>query len=140
MPDATTAVDLDAIETRAAHLHEYGTLTDGPLQEDLDELTGNDVPAMAAEIRRLRTERNRYRTAWRLARTRALSTSGAADRYATRAREGQTALQDMLGVLLGAQMELDEAQAEVAALKAVLAKAHTAAGVVVLAASEETGQ
>lgn len=49
-------LDLDAIETRAAHLHEYGTLNDKPLQADLDQLTGTDVPAMAAEIRRLQAE------------------------------------------------------------------------------------
>lgn len=76
----------------------------------------------AGEVDRLHVERRRYRIAWRMARTRALATGGAADRYAARAREGQSAMQDMLGALLGAQMERDELQAEVAALRAVLAK------------------
>ncbi|MYW46352.1 hypothetical protein [Streptomyces sp. SID161] len=44
-------LDLDAIEVQAAHLYEYGTLDDAPLQADLDQLTGT---AMADEIRRLR--------------------------------------------------------------------------------------
>lgn len=47
-------LDLDEIETRAAHLHEYATLTDGPLQTDADQLTGKDVPALVKEVRRLR--------------------------------------------------------------------------------------
>ncbi len=51
-----TSLDLNAIETRAAHLDEYALLTDEPLQADLDQLTHVDVPAMAAEIRRLRGE------------------------------------------------------------------------------------
>jgi len=95
------------------------------LVERRDDRTRLAEAAMAvadAEQQRLHTERTRYRTAWRLARTRALSTSGAADRYATRAREGQTALADMVGALIGMQMERDEAQAEAAALRAVLAK------------------
>jgi hypothetical protein len=51
-----TRAQLDGIEKRAAHLHQYGTLTDGPLQADLDQLAGQDVPALLAEIRRLREE------------------------------------------------------------------------------------
>lgn len=42
-------LDLDAIEARAAHLYEY---VEQP--EEADVLAGTDVPAMAAEIRRLR--------------------------------------------------------------------------------------
>jgi hypothetical protein len=49
-----------------------------------------------AEINQLTTERNRYRIAWRGARTRALSTGSAADRYAARAQALQAALQEML--------------------------------------------
>ncbi|MEV6014693.1 hypothetical protein [Streptomyces sp. NPDC051997] len=51
-----TEDQLDDIENRAAHLTEYGTLDDEPLQEDLDRLTGIEVPALLAEIRRLRAE------------------------------------------------------------------------------------
>jgi hypothetical protein len=46
-----TGQQLDEIDTRAAYLDEYGTLTDGPLQADLDQVVGTDVPAMLAEIR-----------------------------------------------------------------------------------------
>ncbi|MEV5770136.1 hypothetical protein AB0L49_02530 [Streptomyces antimycoticus] len=71
------------------------------------------TPETAAELDRLQVERDRYRTAWRMARTRALATGGAADMYAARAREGQTALQDMLASLLTMQIERDEARARV---------------------------
>lgn len=50
-----TDQQLDEIETRAASLYEYATLADEPLQADVDQLTGVDVPAMLDEIRRLRT-------------------------------------------------------------------------------------
>jgi hypothetical protein len=56
MNQPLTADQLDDIEARAAHLTEYATLTDKPLQADADQLTGTDVPALLAEIRRLRTE------------------------------------------------------------------------------------
>jgi hypothetical protein len=55
-PKPLTAQQLDEIETRAASLHEYATLTDIPLQADADQLTGEDVGALLAEIRRLRAE------------------------------------------------------------------------------------
>ncbi|MCX5598379.1 hypothetical protein OOK29_09540 [Streptomyces phaeochromogenes] len=57
MTDTTplTSQQLDDIETRAASLHEYATLTDEPFQADADELTGVDVPALLAEVRRLQT-------------------------------------------------------------------------------------
>ncbi|MFB7440211.1 hypothetical protein ACFC01_17940 [Streptomyces mirabilis] len=51
--DPLTGQQLDEIETRAASLHEYATLTDQPLQADADQLTGEDVPALLAEVRRL---------------------------------------------------------------------------------------
>jgi hypothetical protein len=47
----TQPLDLDAIEARAAHLYEYVQQPD-----EADVLAGTDVPAMAAEIRRLRAE------------------------------------------------------------------------------------
>lgn len=51
MPDHTppTDADLDLIEQRAAHLYEYDDLPD-----DVDILTGTEVPALVAEVRRLR--------------------------------------------------------------------------------------
>lgn len=45
---------LDEIAGRAASLHEYATLDDAPFQADADQLTGEDVPTLLAEIRRLR--------------------------------------------------------------------------------------
>lgn len=58
MTDRTplTTDQLDDIETRTATLWEYATLTDGPLQADANQLTGEDVPALLAEVRRLRAE------------------------------------------------------------------------------------
>jgi hypothetical protein len=56
-----TEQQLDDIETRAASLWEYATLTDIPLQADADQLTGEDVPALLAEVRRLRVERDAFR-------------------------------------------------------------------------------
>ncbi|WP_275462108.1 hypothetical protein [Streptomyces noursei] len=74
-------------------------------------------PETAAEAERLRTERDRYRTAWRRARTRAVATGSAADRYAARAREFQTAAQDLLAALLDAQVQRNELRARVAELE-----------------------
>lgn len=45
---------LDEIETRAASLYEYATLDDAPFQADADQLTGTDVPALIADLRRAR--------------------------------------------------------------------------------------
>jgi hypothetical protein len=59
MTEPLTADQLDDIATRAASLHEYATLTDTPLQADADQLAGTDVPALLAEIRRLRAEATR---------------------------------------------------------------------------------
>ncbi|WP_030372361.1 coiled-coil domain-containing protein [Streptomyces rimosus] len=63
------------------------------------------------------SEAERYCIAWRRARTRALSTGSAADRYAARARELQTAVQDMFGASLATQMERDELRDRVAELE-----------------------
>ncbi|MGW2742332.1 hypothetical protein [Streptomyces sp. NPDC001450] len=67
------------------------------------------------ESQRLQTERDRYRIAWRIARTRALSAGGAADRYAAHARDAQEALQHMLFAVIAGQLgrkaAIDEAVA-----------------------------
>ncbi len=62
MTSELTTQRLDEIETRAASLTEYALLADEPLQADADQLTGEDVPALIAEIRRLHepTEPSRY--------------------------------------------------------------------------------
>ncbi|MFJ7049001.1 hypothetical protein ACIQVC_37185 [Streptomyces sp. NPDC101112] len=76
---------------------------------------------MAPVLRRLidaEAQAERYRTAWGLARTRAISTGGAADRYAARAREGQEALQHMLFAIIAAQLARKAATAEAAQLRA----------------------
>lgn len=49
-------IDLDEITTRAAHLYEYVTVADPNGQAALDELAGTDVPALLAEVRRLRQQ------------------------------------------------------------------------------------
>lgn len=61
------------------------------------------APEAAAEVARLRVERERYRLAWHRARTRALSAGGAADRYAARAGELQDALQESVFACLALQ-------------------------------------
>ena len=75
-------------------------------------------PEVAAELERLRVERDRYRTAWGRARTRALSVGGAADRYAARARDAQEALQHMFFTVIASQLARKAAADEIAALKA----------------------
>ncbi|MGW2210158.1 hypothetical protein [Streptomyces sp. NPDC001781] len=104
-----------AVQDRAAHEH--------PTWEDLYCL--NLVSWMgertAPVLRRLldaESQAERYRTAWRTARTRALALGGAADRAGERARAGQAALQDMLEALLTRQIERDAALKRVAELEA----------------------
>ncbi|MGW1497540.1 hypothetical protein ACWCQW_02930 [Streptomyces mirabilis] len=52
-PDPLTGQQLDEIETRAAHLYEYGDPTD-TRTAGWEELAGTDVPALLAEVRSLR--------------------------------------------------------------------------------------
>jgi hypothetical protein len=82
-------------------------------------------PETAAEHARIRAERDRYRTAWRMARTRALSAGGAADRYAGYARAGQEALQNMLFTVIAAQIARNVAVDEAAELRARIAELET---------------
>ncbi|MET7429586.1 hypothetical protein ABZT16_11390 [Streptomyces flaveolus] len=53
-------LDLDEIETRAAHLYEYGTMSSQDGQNALDQLTDSDVPALIETVRRLRAERDQF--------------------------------------------------------------------------------
>lgn len=86
-------------------------------------------PETAAELARLHAElvvseqrSERRRIAWRMARQRAVSVGGAADRYAARARQGQEALQDMLFTVIVAQMACRAARMESEELRARLAE------------------
>lgn len=72
--------------------------------------------SLAAEVGRLREERDRYRTSWRTARGRALSVGSAADRYAARARDAQEALQNTLLSTICSQLARTAAQKEAAEL------------------------
>jgi hypothetical protein len=56
MTNQPEPLDLDAIEARAGGLYEYATGLDTAWQEEADRLAGTDVPALVAEIRRLRDE------------------------------------------------------------------------------------
>ncbi|MFF7946978.1 hypothetical protein [Streptomyces griseorubiginosus] len=60
-PTPPTEQQLAEIDARAAYLDEYATLTDGPLQADADQVWGKDVPALLAEIRRLRAQQSATR-------------------------------------------------------------------------------
>lgn len=51
-----TPEQLDEIATRAAGLYEYATGLDDAWQDEADQLTGTDVPALVDEVRRLREE------------------------------------------------------------------------------------
>lgn len=51
-----TEQQLDEIAARAAHLHEYVAVDVEGAQPDFDKLTGEDAPALLAEVRRLRDE------------------------------------------------------------------------------------
>ncbi|NUO43684.1 MAG: hypothetical protein HOV82_16800 [Streptomyces sp.] len=51
-----TNLDLDEIAGRAAGLYEYATGLDAAWQDEADQLAGTDVPALLAEVRRLRDE------------------------------------------------------------------------------------
>lgn len=85
---------------------------------------------MAPVLRRLldaESRAERYRTAWQLARTRAISTGGAADRYAARAREGQEALQHVLFAVIAAQIARKAATDEAAGLRARVHELEAAA-------------
>ncbi len=75
---------LDENATRAAHLTEYATLDDQPLQTDLDQLTGTDVPNLLDEIRALRSERDELRGKFAAA---AASLAEQVLRYGQRQRE-----------------------------------------------------
>ncbi|WP_432140151.1 hypothetical protein [Streptomyces sp. bgisy154] len=56
-----THLDLDAIATRAAGLYEYATGLDKAWQDEADQLTGTDVPALIAELRTARAVEQRLR-------------------------------------------------------------------------------
>ncbi|WP_159391129.1 hypothetical protein [Streptomyces viridochromogenes] len=49
-----TDLDLDEIASRAAHLYEYVAVTVADAEPDFEQLTDTDVPALLAEVRRLR--------------------------------------------------------------------------------------
>jgi hypothetical protein len=87
-------------------------------KDDLRLVLDNTITYAAA----LETRAARYRIAWGTARTRAISTGGAADRYAARARAAQEALQHMLFTVIAGQMALKVATDEAAELRARLAE------------------
>ncbi|MGW4043038.1 hypothetical protein [Streptomyces sp. NPDC004721] len=78
----------------------------------------------------------RRRIAWRLARTRAVATGSAADRYAARAREGQEALQNMLFAIIGSQLARRAAERQAEELRARVAELEAAQGTVFRAAHD----
>ncbi|MFF9285448.1 hypothetical protein [Streptomyces griseosporeus] len=80
---------------------------------------------MGTVLRRLldaEARAERYRIAWGMARTRAVSTGGAADRYAARARDAQEVLQRMLFTVIAGQLALHEANRERQELRARVAE------------------
>lgn len=128
------ARDPQKISAFVAHIGDAKPATDGLLEqlaEAVADVRDHDHPKhedpfcmnlaywsserMGPVLRRLidaETRAARYRIAWQRARTRAISMGGAADRYAARAGEMQTALQDAMEQILGLQMERDQLKAE----------------------------
>lgn len=82
-------------------------------KENRRKVGGWLAAGQAAEIDRLRI-------AWGMARTRARSAMSGADRYAARASELQTALQDSVFAVLAVQMERDALRTRVTQLEAEL--------------------
>ncbi|MFI5973549.1 hypothetical protein [Streptomyces sp. NPDC051452] len=120
---ATLAAQLgDTQPARASLLISFGKSVQGRREHDhttqsedwyclnLAAYMGERAAAVLRRLLDAEARAERYLTAWKLCRTRALSLAGAADRYAARARQGQTALQDALVAILGAQVERDAAR------------------------------
>ncbi|MEU7155121.1 hypothetical protein [Streptomyces chrestomyceticus] len=87
----------------------------------------NEIHQLRVQVAEVKASRARYRTAWRVARTRARSTGSAADRYAARARGLQTAMQEAVFVMIAGQMERDELRERVAELTRLLKQAQAEA-------------
>ncbi|MFI8853628.1 hypothetical protein ACIGW3_26030 [Streptomyces sp. NPDC053499] len=118
---AATALVLtlaEAVRDRREHVHEprddiYCANLTSWLGERMAPVLRRLVEA-EAEVDQLRSERDRYRIAWRGARTRALSTAFAADRAIARREALQRVADDLLEQFLTAQMQRDELRAELA--------------------------
>lgn len=79
-------------------------------------------PETAVEHERLRTERDRYRLAWRMAYQRAMGRGWAADRAGSRVHELHEALQAMLFTVIGSQLARKAAIDEATELRARIAE------------------
>lgn len=100
----------ESVRNRAEHDHK--TQREDWYCLNLSSYMGERIAPVLRRLINAESDADRYRTAWRLARTRALSTGGAADRYAARARELQIALQDSLVAVIGTQIERDAIRTE----------------------------
>lgn len=111
-----------AVTALAALIHDsrMRRQTDYGVALDVDRAGMLMSPEAAVEMDRLRIERDRYRTAWRMAYQRAQARGWAADRSGERARQVQTAMQDLLASLLEMQIERDAASARVAELGSLM--------------------
>jgi chromosome segregation ATPase len=99
--------DVGRLRLRIAELLDERTSTNSALAEMTVAFRAVEAErdALRSRVGELEAASRRYRTAWRMARTRALSTGSAADRYAARARELQTALQDATAAILAGQAQ-----------------------------------
>lgn len=80
------------------------------------------VEQLRAELVVSEQRSERRRIAWRMARSRAISAGGAADRYAARSRDAQDAVQHMLFAVLAGQLAMHEANRERQELRARVAE------------------
>lgn len=94
---------------------EHRDAADALLDAQRAEIRGSDP-----EVQRLRTERDRYRRAWRMAYQRARGRGWAADRAGARATELHDVLQTMLFTVIASQIACKVARDEAAELRALL--------------------
>jgi uncharacterized coiled-coil DUF342 family protein len=134
--------DVGRLRRRIAELLDERTSTNAALAETTTAFRAVEAErdALRARVGELETASRRYRTAWQMARTRALSTGNAADRYAARARDLQTALQDATAAILGAQIERDELLARVAELETGAARCQADHQAIVDQCKRDPGQ
>jgi hypothetical protein len=105
--------------------HDHATQREDWFCMNLTSFMGERMGPVLRRLLDAEARAERYRIAWGMARTRAISTGGAADRYAARARDAQEALQHMLFTVIAGQMALKAATDEVAELRTALEQRTT---------------
>lgn len=106
--------------------HDHTTQREDWFCMNLTSFMGERMGPVLRRLLDAEARAERYRIAWGMARTRAISAGGAADRYAARSRDAQDALQHMLFTVIAGQMALHEANRERQELRARVAELEAA--------------